>query len=78
MKKDRKTLIRHFLIELAIYGVLIVIYLFVVLRTLSGTLAGLAEDQRAVYAVASLGLIVAQGLLLEVLTSFLMDRLGLG
>jgi hypothetical protein len=65
------------LIEILIYALLVVGYFIVVLRLLGGVLQGLFEGNLTLYAFVALGLIVAQGSLLELLTSFLVSRLGL-
>ena len=72
-----RNLIRNFVIEVLIYGVLVVGYFILVLRLLAGLLNGLFEGNLALYAFVALGLIVAQGALLELVTSFLVSRLGL-
>lgn len=73
----RRTLIRNFVIEILIYAVLVVGYFIVVLRLLGGFLEGMFHGNLTLYAFVALGLIVAQGALLELLTSFLVSRLGL-
>lgn len=70
-------LIRNFLIEVAVYGVLLVIYFFVALRYLGEPLARLFDSNLLVYAVLGLGLIVVQAVVLEFITSLLFDFLGL-
>lgn len=70
-------LIRNFLIEVAVYGVLLVIYFFVALRYLGEPLARLFDSNLLVYAVLGLGLIVVQAVVLEFVTSLLFDFLGL-
>lgn len=77
MDDSRRSLIRGFLIELAIYGVLVIAYSFVVLRYLADPLYDLFSSNLVVYAFVALGLIVAQGVLLEAITSFILHRLGL-
>ena len=72
-----RSLIRNFAIEVVIYGALVVVYFFLILRFLAEPLANLFEENLVVYAFVALGLIVAQGALLEFVTSFLLDRLGL-
>jgi hypothetical protein len=76
-KSDVRTLVRNFLIELAIYAILIVIYFLLVLRLLAEPLARLFDSNLALYAVVALVLIVAQGVLLAWATSFIVDQLGL-
>jgi len=70
-------LIRNFLIEVAVYGVLLVIYFYVALRYLGEPLARLFDNNLLVYAVLGLGLIVVQAVVLEFITSLLFDFLGL-
>jgi hypothetical protein len=70
-------LIRNFLVELIVYGVLLVVYFFVALRYLSEPLAQLFQNDLFVYAVIGLGLIVVQAVFLEFVTSLLFDFLGL-
>ncbi|MFN2167941.1 MAG: hypothetical protein ACK2U9_16985 [Anaerolineae bacterium] len=77
MRADRKRLLIRFGIELAVYAILVSIYLVLVLRTMGDWLLQLSEEQRTAYAFIGLALIVAQGLVLEMVTSFLLDRLGL-
>lgn len=74
---NKKLLLRNFVIELVIYGVLVALYYVLALRLLSSPLQHLFQERLPVYAVVALLLIVAQGVLLEALTSFLLDRLGL-
>jgi len=79
MKKRVKwTLVRNFVIELAVYGVLVTLYAVVVLRLLSGPLNRMFHSNLGTYAVLSLGLIVTQGIVLDVITSFLLEWLNLG
>lgn len=72
-----RRLIRGFTIELAIYGALVVAYFFLVLRFLGGPLERLFAGNLVVYAFVSLMLIVAQGVLLEAVTSIVIGLLGL-
>jgi len=76
-----RILIRNLIIELIVYGVLLVIYFFAVLRFLGDFLINLFENQLLVYSFIGLGLIVAQAVLLETVTSWLirllrLDRIG--
>lgn len=78
MKKTKtQALLRNLLIELVLYGILVVIYLAVVLRLLSEPLTQLFHTNLMTYAILGLGLIVAQGALLDIITSFLLKRLHL-
>jgi hypothetical protein len=72
-----RTLIINFIIELAVYGVLIVIYFLIVLKLLRVPLSQLYHNNLIIYAFLGLGLIIAQGVLLEWVTSFLLNRLKL-
>jgi hypothetical protein len=72
-----RILIRNFLIELGVYGGLMTVYYLIALRLLSTPLRDLFLDNLILYAVAALVLIVVQGVLLESLTSYLLERLGL-
>jgi hypothetical protein len=72
-----RKLIRHFLIELVIYAVLVIGYFFLVLQFLNEPLYNLYEGNLVVYAFIALGLIVAQGVLLEFVTSYIMRLLGI-
>lgn len=79
MLKNRRVrvLIRNFAIEVLIYAVLVVVYFLLVLRLLGEPLMRLFTENLTIYAVAALVLIVVQGALLELLTSFLVSRIGL-
>ena len=72
-----RTVIRNFAIEIVIYAVLVVGYFFLVLRLIGEPLVKLFNSNLTLYAIVALVLIVAQGVLLEAITSFLIDRLGL-
>lgn len=73
--EDLRLLIRNFALELAIYSGLVLVYSMVALRWLSEPAFQLFEDNLVAYAVLSLGLIVAQGALLDVVTTFLLNQL---
>jgi hypothetical protein len=62
---------------LIVYGVLVAAYSVIVLRLLGKPLAQLFHSNLGVFAFVSLALIVAQGVLLDALTSFLLDKLRL-
>lgn len=70
-------LVRNFVIELLIYGLLVVGYFYLVLRLLGEPLKRMFDQNMLLYAVVALVLIVAQSVLLEALTSFLVGRLKL-
>jgi hypothetical protein len=72
-----RKMIGNFLIELLIYAALVVAYFFVVLRLLGEPLSDLYESNLTLYAFLALALIVAQAVVLETVTSFIMGLLGL-
>ena len=77
MQSGRRILIRNFAIELIVYAILVIAYFFLVLRTLGPWLTGLYANNLRIYAIAALALIVVQAVILEAVTSFLIERLGL-
>jgi len=78
MKKQKmRVMVRNFVVELIIYSILVIAYFVVALRLLGESLARLFHSNLVTYALVSLGLIVAQGVLLDAITSFLLDRLNL-
>ena len=64
--------VKAFLIELAVYAVLVVGYFLLVLHFLGGWLKELFDHQRWGYAVAGLAIVLTQAALLELLTSGLL------
>ena len=68
---------RNFIIELVVYGILLVIYFFAVLRFLGDPINNLYANNTIVYAVVGLGLIVIQAVALEAVTSYLIRLLRL-
>jgi hypothetical protein len=79
MNKQRmRVQLRNFVVELMVYVILVAAYSVVVLQLLGEPLARLSGSNLTAYALISLGLIVAQGVLLDIVTSFLLDRLRLG
>lgn len=76
-KKDRLRALRNLVIELLVYGTLVAIYALSVLQFLADPLARLYESNLTLYAWAALVLIVGQGVVLEEVTSFLLNRLRL-
>ncbi|MDX1614842.1 MAG: hypothetical protein R3300_11070 [Candidatus Promineifilaceae bacterium] len=77
MDKQSKILLRNFVIELMVYGALVVAYFLLVLRALGDWLTMLYRSDLALYAIVALVLIVVQGVFLEAVTAFLIERLGL-
>ena len=76
-KVEFPRLIRNFLIELILYGLLVVGYFLIVLRWLGDPLVEVFMENPTLYAPIALGLIVFQGVALEAITSFLVSRLGI-
>ena len=73
MKKNLGNSIKSFLVELVLYGVLVTAYYFLVLHFLGNWLHELFQTNRRMYAAVALGLIIGQGLLLEILTRLLLS-----
>ena len=76
-RPNLQKLVRNFIIELAVYGILLVIYFFAVLQFFGGILNDLYLDNTTLYAVVGLALIVAQAVVLEAVTSYLIRLLHL-
>jgi hypothetical protein len=76
MKRDFKTSLPQLALELVVYAVLVTAYYLCVLHFLGHGLQNLYQHHRQTYAALALGLIVTQGLLLEVLTRFLLSWIG--
>jgi hypothetical protein len=68
--KKRRQILRDYLVGGEMYAVLVGTYAFCALHYLGGWLRGLFDHHREWYAVVALGLILAQGLLLETVTQF--------
>ena len=71
MKKGTARTLRAFVIELAIYAVLVIAYFFLVLNLLGQWLYELEIHRRYTYAALAILLIIGQAVLLESLTTFL-------
>ncbi|HXU75676.1 MAG TPA: hypothetical protein VN794_03865 [Methylomirabilota bacterium] len=78
MNPQAKKWLKSFLIELVVYAVLVFGYFFLVLHFLGGWLNRLFEHDRKWYAVAALGLIICQGIVLEGLTRALLSLIKPG
>lgn len=61
-----------FLVELVVYGLLVVIYFFLVLHLLGDWLHQLQQHHRTVYATVAILLIVGQAVVLESVTTLLL------
>ena len=71
MKTETAKTVRAFLIELALYAVLVTVYFFLVLLFLSDWLQELHLHHVTTYAVVAILLVVGQAVLLESLTTWL-------
>ena len=74
-KKEKSKTLRAFLVELAIYGVFVVGYFFLVLHFLSGWLQDLHLNHVRIYAGMTIVLIIGQAVFLESVTSWLLRLL---
>jgi hypothetical protein len=71
-KTEASSTLRAFLIELALYAVLVTGYFFLVLHYLSGWLQELHLHHVKVYALVAIVLIIGQAVLLESVTTWLL------
>jgi hypothetical protein len=62
-----------FLVELAVYAVFVFAYFFLVLHFLGGWIKHIFDQNRTLYAFVALGLIITQGVVLEMLTTGLLQ-----
>lgn len=76
-RSETRRLIRNFAFEIVVYAALVLGYFLLVLQFLGQPLARLFSDNLFLYAIVALVLIVAQGVVLEAVTSFIMGLLGL-
>ncbi|MGH9822256.1 MAG: hypothetical protein ACREDR_03200 [Blastocatellia bacterium] len=72
LKGRQEAGVRSFLLEIAVYAVLIVAYFYVVLFFLGSHVNNLFLENKWAYAAASLALIIGQGVALESVTTFLL------
>ena len=70
-------MVRSVAIEVLVYAALVIIYALIAFRFLADPLKQFFDGNLFVYAVIALLLIAGQGVLLERLTSFLLDRMRL-
>ena len=75
MKKETAKTLRAFLVELAIYAVLVVAYFFLVLHFLGESLHQLELRHRYTYGGVAILLIIGQAVVLESVTTFLLRML---
>ena len=62
------------IVEILVYGALVTGYLLLVLRALSPLLLAAEQRHRVVYGIASVLLMLGQGIVLEFLTTLLVGR----
>jgi hypothetical protein len=72
MKAEYRRALLSFLVELALYSVLVIVYFFLVLRFIGPWLGDIYRDHIRFYALLSVGLILGQAVLLEWVTTFLL------
>jgi hypothetical protein len=72
MRKQVSATLKAFLVELAIYAVLVIGYFFLVLHLLGSWLHDLSAHHRYTYAITAILLIIGQAVALEAVTTFLM------
>jgi DMSO/TMAO reductase YedYZ heme-binding membrane subunit len=72
MKKETAKTFRAFLIELAIYAILVVAYFFLVLHFLGPGLQSLEKNHRYAYAGVAVLLMIGQAVVLQNVTTFLL------
>ncbi|MEY2547149.1 MAG: hypothetical protein QOG48_2266 [Verrucomicrobiota bacterium] len=72
MKRETFLNLRAFLIELAVYAVLVIAYFFAVLHLLGGWLFQLQQHHHFAYAGVAILLVIGQAVVLESVTTFLL------
>lgn len=77
MKPKTRRLLRNLILEVIVYSLLLLVYFWAVLRFLGEPLNQLFHQNLVVYAGATLLLIVAQSVVLDFITTFLVERLDL-
>jgi len=71
-RRESAQTFRALLIELPIYGALVVAYFFAVLHFIGGWLGGLKTHHNTLYALVSIALIIGQAVVLESVTAWLL------
>ncbi len=64
-------------LEMGLYALLVVVYMFLILRFFGDELVKLFHSNPPFYAVLALALMVFQGIFLETVTTYLIERLRL-
>lgn len=70
-----RSLARKLLVELSIYFVLLVICFFVMKISLEDLMQKLFHENLGLYGLIGLGLIIFQGVVVEIISSFLANRI---
>jgi hypothetical protein len=76
-KQEPKILLRNLVVEMLIYSILIFGYYILVLRWLDDWLMSIFNTNLVYYAVAGLGMILIQAVVLDFVTSYLMKYVKL-
>ena len=80
MKRETRQFLKSFLLELAVYAVLVVAYFYLVLHFLGGWIKTVYDQDHRFYAALALALMIGQGVGLEIITTKLLGviraRLG--
>ncbi|MGZ4966649.1 MAG: hypothetical protein ACXWAV_08060 [Chthoniobacterales bacterium] len=71
-RKNASSTLRALLIEVPIYGALVVVYFFLVLHLLGGWLGDLYKTHTLIYALACVAVVIGQAVLLEWTTTLLL------
>ena len=71
-QKRERTSLKTFIVELVIFGSLVVSYFFLVLIFLANWLKTLFDESKPLYALVALALIVTQGVVLELVSAVVM------
>lgn len=74
-KQEPELVLRNLIAEILIYGILLVGYYFLVLNHLGDWLTSISASNLILYAFLGLGLILAQGVLLDLTTTLLLRYL---
>jgi hypothetical protein len=77
VKPKTRRLLRNLILEVVVYSLLLFAYFLLVLRFLGEPLNELFHQNLVVYAGATLLLIIAQSVVLDFITTFLVERLDL-
>lgn len=72
-----KPLMRSLSIELAIYAPLVTVYFILIVQFAKKPLVDLYHQSPVLYAIIATVVIIAQGVLLEAVTSWLLRKIGL-